>query len=93
MIHTLLLMAPAPNFTNQNAATPPFSAGLLTLFGWALWLAFLACVAGIVKAGGLTALSAGGHGQATAEHSKGLAIATGMAAVIGVAATIVTLVS
>lgn len=88
-------LAAAPNpITDPGTEAPPGSGGVLTILKWFLWLAFVACVAGVAKAGGLLAWVGGGRGSASAgEHGMGFVIALIGSIITGSAAAIVTAVT
>lgn len=73
-----------------SAAAPPGSKGLLLLFAWGLWIAFLVCIGGIAKAGGHLAwagIKPGGQGN---HGGAGLMWGTIGAIITATAAAIVT---
>ena len=89
----LVVAAPNP-ITDPGTEAPPGSGGILTILKWFLWLAFVACVAGVAKAGGLLAWVGGGRGSSSAgEHGMGFVIALVGSIITGSAAAIVTAVT
>lgn len=83
------LLAPPADIVGKGAVTPPGSGGLLTILGWAIWVAFAACLFGIVKAGGLIALTGGGR----SEHPVALGWAIAGAVITGAAGSIMSTVT
>lgn len=85
-----VLLAAVPN-PGQGEA-PPGSASILKLVGWVAWIAFAACVVGVLKAGGLLAAMGIGN-RGGGDHGMALVAAIAGAIVCGSAAAIVTAVA
>lgn len=71
---------------------PPGAPGFLLLLGFLAWLAFAACVAAVLKSGGLMGWSSAGHGGGSNQHTISLGWAVAGAIVTGSAASIITVV-
>ena len=95
MLHQLadqaaVLLAAVPD-PGQGEA-PPGSDAILKLVGWVAWIAFAACVVGVLKAGGLLAAMGIGN-RGSGDHGMALVASIAGAIVCGSAAAIVTAVA
>ena len=88
LVAQLALAVPDPG----EGAPPPGSESLLTVLSWIAWIAFAACVVGVLKAGGLLAMVGIGH-RGSGDHGVALGAAIVGAIVCGSAAAIVTAVA
>lgn len=95
MLHQLpdqavALLAAVPD-PGQGEA-PPGSEAMLKVIGWVAWIAFAACVVGVLKAGGLLAAMGIGN-RGSGDHGMALVASIAGAIVCGSAAAIVTAVA
>jgi hypothetical protein len=84
----LLAAVPDPG----QGQAPPGSDKILTVVAWVAWIAFAACVVGVLKAGGLLAAMGMGS-RGSGDHSMSLLASIAGAIVCGSAAAIVTAVA
>jgi hypothetical protein len=85
-----VLLAAVPD-PGQGEA-PPGSESLIKVIGWIAWIAFAACVVGVLKAGGLLAAMGIGN-RGSSDHGLALGASIFGAIVCGSAAAIVTAVA
>lgn len=88
--HATAVLAVVPD-PGQGEA-PPGADSILKLVGWIAWIAFAACVVGVLKAGGLLAAMGIGN-RGSGDHGMALVAAIAGAIVCGSAAAIVTAVA
>ncbi len=84
----LLAVVPDPG----QGEAPPGSDSILKVVGWIAWIAFAACVVGVLKAGGLLAAMGIGN-RGSGDHGMALVASIAGAIVCGSAAAIVTAVA
>lgn len=84
LAHTVLAQAPVPDFGSGEA--PPGSDKLMTIGRWALWIAVVVCVIGIIRVGAAMA-HAHQHGEME-QHGKKLGAALAGIIIVGSASGI-----